>query len=424
MTNTIAQVSKNKASDLAIVTGVPLFTKPVHVGRPNLGSHAAFLNRMKDILDRRWLTNNGPMVQEFERRLQEYLDVRNVISVTNATVAFEIVIRALDLKGEVIIPSFTFVATAHALQWQEITPVFCDVESTGHHIDPDRIEELITPRTTGVIGVHLWGIPCKDNELDKIADRRGLTLLYDVAHAFGCTLGGRMIGNFGAAEVFSFHATKFFNSFEAGAIATNDDALAERLRLMRNFGFKGYDNVEHVGTNGKMTEAAAAMGLTNLDSLDDFLAANIQNYGLYQELLAGLPGCSVITHLRDEAKELPICSSGDRRQASRHRSRFNHSHPSRRKHFGAPLFLPGLPSHGAVSLAVSLQHLSTPKHRGTGTSRSCPAYRNGCASARNRGNRFYHQIGIEQCGKNAGPSFHNTWARTRERIQRPDEPSL
>ncbi|MBV9678291.1 MAG: aminotransferase class I/II-fold pyridoxal phosphate-dependent enzyme [Acidobacteriaceae bacterium] len=300
MTNTIEQISKNKVDELAIKTGIPLFPEPVHVGRPNIGSQKAFLSRMQDILDRRWLSNGGPMVVEFERRLQEYLGVRNAICITNATVALELVIRALDLKGEVIVPSFTFIATAHALQWQEITPVFADVESTSHHIDPEGIEKLITPRTTGIIGVHLWGLPCKHAQLQEIADRRGLTLLYDAAHAFGCTLDGQMIGNFGAAEVFSFHATKFFNSFEGGAIATNDDALAERLRLMRNFGFKGYDSVEHIGTNGKMTEASAAMGLTNLDSIDEFMAANVRNYALYQQFLGDLPGCRFIQYPNHE----------------------------------------------------------------------------------------------------------------------------
>ena len=302
MNSTVEQISKSKTNELAIKTGVPLFPSPVHVGRPNIGSQKAFLGRMKEILDRRWLSNGGPMVLEFERRLQEYLGVRHVMCVTNATIALELVIRALNLKGEVIVPSFTFVATAHALQWQEITPVFGDVESTSHNLDPEQIEKLITPRTTGIIGVHLWGIPCNHAQLQEIANRRGLTLLYDAAHAFGCTLGGSMIGNFGAAEVFSFHATKFFNSFEGGAIATNDDALAERIRLMRNFGFNGYDTVEHVGTNGKMTEASAAMGLTNLENLGDFLAANIQNYTLYQQFLSDLPGCRLISYPDKEAK--------------------------------------------------------------------------------------------------------------------------
>lgn len=295
-------ISKSRVSDLALLSGVPAFAEPVHVGRPNIGSQAAFLEKMRNILERRWLTNSGPMVTEFEHQLQEYLQVRHVLCITNATIALELVIRALGLTGEVIVPSYTFVATAHALQWQEITPVFCDVESKSHHIDPDQVEALITPRTSGIIGVHVWGIPCKHAELQSIADRRGLTLLYDAAHAFGCTLGGEMIGRFGAAEVFSFHATKFFNSFEGGAIATNDDELAERIRLMRNFGFKGYDNVEHIGTNGKMTEACAAMGLTNLQSLDKFVFDNKRNYLAYTELLKDMPGCRFLRFPEFEQK--------------------------------------------------------------------------------------------------------------------------
>ena len=135
----------------------------------------------------------------------------------NATVALEIAIRALDLSGEVIVPSMTFVATAHSLQWQQITPVFCDIDPRTHTLDPNRVEELITPRTSGIVGVHLWGRPCDVEALTEIADRRGLALMFDAAHAFSCSHRGRMIGGFGAAEVFSFHATKFFNTIEGGA---------------------------------------------------------------------------------------------------------------------------------------------------------------------------------------------------------------
>jgi dTDP-4-amino-4,6-dideoxygalactose transaminase len=214
----------------------------------------------------------------------------------NATVALEIAIRALGMTGEVIVPSFTFVATAHALQWQQITPVFCDIDPATHNIDPARVEALITPRTTGIIGVHVWGRPADVAALGEIASRRGLRLLYDAAHAFGCTVGGRMIGGFGDAEVFSFHATKFLNSGEGGAVATNDDALADRMRLMRNFGFAGYDEVVYVGTNGKMGELSAAMGLTSLDAIDDFVAVNRANHAAYAAALAGLPGITLVPY--------------------------------------------------------------------------------------------------------------------------------
>jgi dTDP-4-amino-4,6-dideoxygalactose transaminase len=218
----------------------------------------------------------------------------------NATIALEIAIRGAGLSGEVIIPSFTFVATAHALQWQEITPVFCDIDRATHNLDPDRIEAMITPRTTGIIGVHLWGRPCDVERLTAIAERRKLTLLFDAAHAFGCSHGGRMIGSFGHCEVFSFHATKLLSSFEGGAVVTNDGAFADKLRLMRNFGFAGYDHVIYIGTNGKMCEAAAAMGLTNLDSLDDFVAINRHNYAAYAQVLRAIPGLSLLTYSSSE----------------------------------------------------------------------------------------------------------------------------
>ena len=269
-------------SDLAIFGGEPAFLESLHVGRPNVGSRERLLARINDMLDRRWLSNNGPYVQEFEQRVADLVGVKHCIAMCNATVGLEIAIRAAGLTGEVIVPSFTFVATAHALQWQEITPVFCDIDPETHNLDPRRVEEMITPRTSGIIGVHVWGRPCDVDALAGIARRRNLRVLYDAAHAFGCSHRGRMIGGFGDAEVFSFHATKFFNTFEGGAVVTNDDDLAARMRLMKNFGFFGYDNVIYVGTNGKMTEVAAAMGLTGLESLADFVAVNHRNYKHYQ----------------------------------------------------------------------------------------------------------------------------------------------
>ena len=218
----------------------------------------------------------------------------------NATIALEIVIRGLGLTGEVIVPSFTFIATAHSLQWQEITPVFCDINPQTHTIDPKKIESLITPRTTGIIGVHIWSKPCAINDLIEIANRRNLKLVFDAAHAFGCSHNGRMIGNFGEAEVFSFHATKFINSFEGGMVATNNDELAAKLRLMKNFGFAGYDNVVHIGTNGKMNEMCAAMGLSSLESMDNFVEVNHRNYIQYKKELSDLQGISLIRYDENE----------------------------------------------------------------------------------------------------------------------------
>ena len=286
---------------LAIFSGTPAFSEKLHVGRPNIGNRERLLARINDMLDRKWLTNNGPFVQEFEQKLADLLGVKHCIVMSNGTIALEIAIRALGLTGEVIVPSFTFIATAHALQWQEITPVFCDIDPQTHNIDPRRIEEMITPRTTGIIGVHVWGQPCDIEALTEIAQKNHLKLLFDAAHAFGCSYKGQMIGSFGDAEVFSFHATKFFNTFEGGAVATNDDALASKMRLMKNFGFHGYDNVIYVGTNGKMSEVSAAMGLTGLESLEEFIAVNYRNYKQYQRELEGVPGLRLITY--DEAEK-------------------------------------------------------------------------------------------------------------------------
>jgi dTDP-4-amino-4,6-dideoxygalactose transaminase len=219
----------------------------------------------------------------------------------NATIALEIASRALGLSGEVIIPSFTFIATAHALQWQEIMPVFCDIDPLTHNLDPRQVEALITPRTTGILGVHVWGRACAVDELEEIATRHDLKLMYDAAHAFACSYHGRMVGGFGAAEVFSFHATKFFNTFEGGAVVTNDDDLASRIRLMTNFGFKNYDMVDYLGTNGKMSEISAAMGLTGLESLEEFISTNYRHYKTYQRLLSRLPGIKMIEY--DEAEK-------------------------------------------------------------------------------------------------------------------------
>lgn len=287
---------KTSIDQLTVLGGIPAFAEKLHVGRPNIGDRERFISLINDMLDRRWLTNNGPYVQEFEQRIANFLGVKHCIAMCNATIALEIVIRALGLTGEVIVPSFTFIATAHALQWQEITPVFCDVDPRTHNIDPNRIEEMITPHTSGIIGVHVWGRPCEIEALAEIAQQHHLKLIFDAAHAFGCSYKGRMIGNFGDAEIFSFHATKFFNTFEGGAVVTNNDELATKMRLMKNFGFGGYDNVIYIGTNGKMSEISAAMGLTGLESLAEFIAVNYCNYQQYRRELADVPGIRMITY--------------------------------------------------------------------------------------------------------------------------------
>lgn len=277
------------------------FVEPLHVGRPNVVDREAFMRQVGRVLDNQWLTNNGPLVQEFEQRIAERLGVKHCVAMCNGTIALEIAIRALGLSGEVIVPSWTFVATAHALYWQGITPVFADIDPATHNLDPVAVRKMITPRTSGIIGVHLWGRAALIEALQAIADEHGLKLMFDAAHAFGSSYQGRSIGNFGECEVFSFHATKAFNTMEGGAVVTNDDELAETLRLMRNFGFKGYDNVVHPGTNGKMIEVCAAMGLANLDGFDAIVESNQRNYAAYAQALADIPGVTLLSYDPSEA---------------------------------------------------------------------------------------------------------------------------
>jgi dTDP-4-amino-4,6-dideoxygalactose transaminase len=278
------------AASLALFGSEPAFDRPLHVGRPNIGDRERLRERIEDILDRRWLTNFGPYEQLFGEALREITGTRHCVPIDNGTRALEILVRAMDLKGQVIVPAFTFVATAHVLTWLGLEPVFADVDPDTHNLDPARVEELITERTSAILGVHLWGTPCDTEALGDIAARHELKLFFDAAHAFGCTRGGVAVGGFGDAEAFSFHGTKFVNSFEGGAIATNDDALAERVRRMMNFGFVDYDEVESVGINGKLSEPAAAMGLTSLESMAAFVAVNRRNRAAYREALGGIRG--------------------------------------------------------------------------------------------------------------------------------------
>lgn len=269
--------------------GMRLFDEPKHVGCPNIGDREQLFARIGAALDGRWLTNQGPLVAEFEKKLERYLGVKHCIAVANATIGLQLVIRGLGLSGEVIVPSFTFPATAHALAWEGVRPVFCDVNPATHNIDPAEVERLITPQTSGIMGVHLWGNTCEVETLADIAKRHRLALMFDSAHAFACSHRGRMIGNFGQAEVFSFHATKFLNSAEGGAITTNDDDLASEFRRLRSFGLEEGHVVE-IGTNAKMNELSAAMGLTSLESCNDFIARNCQNMAAYRDALRGARG--------------------------------------------------------------------------------------------------------------------------------------
>lgn len=286
----------NSIRDLALFGGAPAFADPLHVGSPNIIGRDALLHRIGLALERCRLTNNGPYVRELEGQIASFAGVENCVAVTNGTMALEIALRALDVTGEAIVPAMTFVATAHALRWHGIQPVFCDIDPATHNIDPRQVEKRITPRTSAVVAVHLWGRPSDHESLARTAAGHGLKLIYDASHAFACSHNMAMIGGFGDAEIYSFHATKFFHTFEGGAIVTNDGALAERARLFRNFGFAGQDRVISVGTNAKMNEISAAMGLTLMEHLDEIVRHNYCNYRTYEEGFSALPGVRLIEH--------------------------------------------------------------------------------------------------------------------------------
>jgi dTDP-4-amino-4,6-dideoxygalactose transaminase len=281
---------KSHVDDLAINGGTPTFSEPLHVGRPNVPAREKLFERFEDILDRAWLTNDGPYVREFERQVACHAGVKHCIATASGTSALEIAATALDLTGEVIVPAMTFIATPHAFAWRGLTPVFADIDPRTCCIDANHVEQLVTERTSAIVGVHLWGQPCDTHALHDIAKRHQLRLMYDASHAFGCTHEGQRIGGFGAAEVFSFHATKFVAAGEGGAVVTNCDELAERLRCLRNFGFIGTDQVGTVGTNAKMSEMAAAFGITSLEEIDNVVEANRHTFESYAKHFSKLDG--------------------------------------------------------------------------------------------------------------------------------------
>jgi dTDP-4-amino-4,6-dideoxygalactose transaminase len=266
------------------------------VGRPNIGNRQRFLERVNDLLDRRILSNDGPYAEAFEREILRLTGVQYCVATCNGTLALQLLAKAAGLTGEVILPSFTFVATAHALEWIGLKPVFCDVDPKTHNLDPARVEELITSRTSAIVGVHLWGRPCCAQDLELIAARHNLALFFDAAHALGCSHQGRLVGNLGDAEILSFHATKICNSFEGGAVVTNDSAIADKVRLMKRFGFSAYDTVTSSGTNAKLSEVGAAMGLTSLESFSEFVTHNRTNYEAFRVGLSETPGISLIQY--------------------------------------------------------------------------------------------------------------------------------
>ncbi len=301
-------VMKKQLSDLACLGGKPLFEDKVYVGRPNLCSREKLHAALDQIFDNRWLTNDGPFLRRFEEALQQFLGVPHCVAVCNATIGLQMVYRALrpadPRRNKACMPAFTFIATAHAWAWERGEPVFCDVDAAQHVLDPADVAARMDDETAMLVGVHTWGQPCRIGELEALAKARGIPLVFDSAHAFANSWNGRRIGGFGDAEVFSFHATKFFNTFEGGCITTHNEDLARELRHMRNFGFSGYDCVTRLGTNGKMQEISAAMGLCLLDELDELLETYRSNFRAWRDAFRACPG---LTLLEPEGWESSSC---------------------------------------------------------------------------------------------------------------------
>lgn len=239
----------------------------IYVTQPLLPSLDDFNEHLKDIWASKWLTNHGAKHNELEDKLKSVLKVSNLSLFNNGTIALLIALRAMDLpyESEVITTPFTFAATPHCISWNGQKPVFCDIEPGTMCIDADKIEDLITEKTSAILGVHVYGFPCNVEKIDKIAKKHNLKIIYDAAHAFSTEIDGTGIGNFGDITMFSFHATKLYNTVEGGCLTYKDDSLKERIYNLRNFGIRGEDEVVEIGINGKMNELQAAVGLLNLD---------------------------------------------------------------------------------------------------------------------------------------------------------------
>ena len=281
---------KSGLSDLARFGGSPATARPLHVNRPNAGDRQVFDKLVDGIWDTRWFTNAGPLVDRFEAELAAFLQVDHVVVMASGTAALDVLIRALDLAGEVILPSYTFISSPHVLMRAGLRPVFCDIEPAHWNIDPAACEAVITNQSSAILATHVWGRAADIETLQGIATRHGLALIFDTAHGFGCTHKGRRLGRFGDAEVFSFQANKAFHCGEGGAVSTNDAALAARLRRERSFGFVAFDEVAGTGTNAKLPELSAALGLTNLAAFPDHVARARAVWQRYADNLAGLPG--------------------------------------------------------------------------------------------------------------------------------------
>lgn len=267
-----------------------------------------YVNYLDRIWANGWLTNDGELVQELGTRLEDYLSVRNLVLVSNGTLALQLALKALDLQGEVITTPFTFAATTNVIVWEGLTPIFADIDPHTYNIDPEQVENKITEKTSAVLATHVYGNPCYAEELEDICRRHNIKLIFDAAHAFGVEYENRSVLNYGDMSTMSFHATKVFNTIEGGAIVTKDKELCDKLKLMRNHGIKSEEEIILPGLNAKMNEFQGAMGLCNLVTIDEKIRMRKTIYEHYKE---GLSNTSIefqqIQASRYNYIYMPIC---------------------------------------------------------------------------------------------------------------------
>ncbi len=266
------------------------FDKPIFVTQPVLPAIDEFIESLKRIWDNKIITNNGPFHDEFEKALADYLGVKYISVFANGTLALMTALQVLKIEGEVITTPFSFVATTHALWWNKIDPVFADIEGDYFNLDPDKVEAAITPKTTAIIPVHVYGNPCNVKRFEQIAKTYDIKIIYDAAHAFGVRLNGIPVVQYGDLSVLSFHATKVFNTIEGGAIVCHDEKTKKRIDYLKNFGIADETTVIEPGINAKMNELQAAYGLIQLKTIDENINKRRLIAGYYYKLLNNIPG--------------------------------------------------------------------------------------------------------------------------------------
>ena len=287
-----------------------------------------FIEEIRSIWDSRWLTNRGEKYQRLENELKDYLKVPEITLFSNGHMALELVIEAMGLTGEVITTPFTFASTTNAILRNGLTPVFCDIDPVTYTIDVNKIEELITDKTSAIIPVHVYGTICDVDRIQEIADKYGLKVIYDAAHAFGVEYNGCGIGTFGDASIFSFHATKVYNTIEGGAVTCRDKSIIEKLNLLKNFGIKNEVEVAEIGPNAKMNEFQAAMGLLNLKHVDGEIKKRSMVVAKYRELLGVVDGITlpvIQDNVKFNSAYFPIVVDPEKFGASRD-DIYNHLH--------------------------------------------------------------------------------------------------